>query len=162
METIEAAMARNSDVYPNNNGNVTGAEVARIAQIHPTTLFSPKQIEVGALVSIWVDLVKITTRNAPASSARRTPAEHIADWKFAYENLRQNYRVTELELQEKEADCSDLGKQLAEAIVQNGKLDALVKEFRMRLDQASRGRRTDPSPVSNIVALRPQTPYPDS
>jgi len=103
MSAIEEEMAANDGIYPQNNGAVSAAEVARRAGVHSTTFFSPKQRALGEEVRAW--LAKLKKRNAvTVATVKRSLAERIADWKALYEGLAQSHRDTELQLQQVEAE----------------------------------------------------------
>lgn len=100
---IEDEMTRNGGVYPHNGGALSGAEVARRAGIHPTTLFSPKQRDLGAEVKQWLARVK-DGKVVGRGRVRRELVDRISDWKALYDGLAQSHRDTELELQQTEAN----------------------------------------------------------
>ncbi|ANB71150.1 hypothetical protein BCh11DRAFT_04144 [Burkholderia sp. Ch1-1] len=103
MADIEDEMARNEGIYPHNGGALSGAEIARRAGIHPTTLFSPKQRDFGSEVKQWLERIK-EGKVVGRGPVRRELADRIADWKALYDGLAQSHRDTELELQQTEAD----------------------------------------------------------
>ena len=53
--TIQQEMAANDGIYPSNGGAISMNEVARRAKISETTLFSPKQKELGKFVKDWIE-----------------------------------------------------------------------------------------------------------
>jgi hypothetical protein len=111
MAAIEKEMASNDGVYPQNNGAVSAAEVARRAGVHATTFFSPKQRELGEQVRSWLESLK-KSKAISVQTVKRSLAERIADWKVMYEGLAQSHRDTELVLQQVEAELSQSRKQL--------------------------------------------------
>lgn len=112
MAAIEQEMASNDGIYPQNGGAVSAAEVARRAGVHSTTLFSPKQRELGEEVRAWLESLK-KRRAVSVSAVKRSLAERIADWKELYEGLAQSHRDTELHLQQVEAELGQAREQLA-------------------------------------------------
>lgn len=111
MALIEQEMAGNDGVYPHKGGAVSGAEVARRAGVHPTTLFSPKQRELGDEVRRWLEALK-QRHAASVATVKRSLADRISDWKDLYNGLAQSHRDTELELQQTEAELSQVREQL--------------------------------------------------
>ena len=104
MALIVMESKQNGGAYPLNGGAVSLAEVARRADVHVTTLFSPTQRELGAEVRNW--LLGIKSQKCPSknSSNRRDLATRISDWKILYDGLAQSHNDTELALQQAEAE----------------------------------------------------------
>lgn len=111
MKTIEKEMADNDGLYPHNKGAVNLAEVARRAEIHNTTLFSPKQRDFGKEVKTWLELLK-AEKVVGRGPVRREMSERVADWKRLYDGLAQSHRDTELELQQALAEKNELQVEL--------------------------------------------------
>jgi AraC-like DNA-binding protein len=103
MEIIERELADTENKYPHYKGDLSLNELARRANVHPTTFFSPKQREFGLEVKKWLGEIK-TGKVIGRGAVRRDLAERIADWKALYDSLAQSHRDTELELQQTEAD----------------------------------------------------------
>lgn len=125
LAAIEDEMAANGGIYPHNGGALSGAEIARRAGIHPTTLFSPKQRDLGSEVKQWLERIK-EGRIVGRGLVRRELAERVADWKALYDGLAQSHRDTELELQQAEVD---LEKAQAEIKKLQGVVDRLTKQL---------------------------------
>lgn len=112
MATIEQEMAANGGIYPQNKGAVSAAEVARRADVHTTTFFSPKQRDLGNEVRAWLDSLK--KREAVSVRAiKRSLAERISDWRELYDGLAQSHRDTELQLQQVESELAKVRELLA-------------------------------------------------
>ncbi len=111
MATIEKEMADNDGIYPHNKGALSKAEVARRADIHPTTFHTEKQRKLGGEVQTWLDDLK-EKKVVGRGSVRRELADRVADWKQQYEGLQQSHRDTELELQQVQADLQTLQKEM--------------------------------------------------
>lgn len=112
MATIEKEMADNDGIYPLNKGALSKAEVARRADIHPTTFHTAKQRAFGeAVVQPWLDGLK-ETKVVGRGPVRRELADRVADWKEQFEGLQQAHRDTELELQQTQAERQQLQDQL--------------------------------------------------
>jgi hypothetical protein len=139
MAAIEQEMTANDGIYPHNNGALSGAEVARRAGVHPTTLFSPKQRTLGGEVKDWLEALK-KRKTVGAGPVRRALADRIADWRQMYEGLAQSHRDTELLLQQTQVDLESTAKQLEQVLLER---DALREQL------AKRG-------PSTVVALPPK------
>lgn len=111
MKAITEEMAENEGIYPQNKGAVSAAEVARRAGVHPTTLFSPRQRELGNEVKAWVTSLK-AEEVVGRGPVRRALAERISDWKNLYEGLAQSHRDSELQLQAAEAELERVRAEL--------------------------------------------------
>lgn len=103
MGAIEAEMKANNGIYPHNGGAISKNEVARRAEINPTTLFSPKQRALGERVSLWLNRLK-NKETVGRMRVRRTFAERAEDWKTRYLALQNSHIKTELDLQQAEAE----------------------------------------------------------
>lgn len=103
MSSIVAEMNANGGIYPQNGGAVSKNEVARRAGISTTTLFSPKQKELGQQVSLWLDTLK-KKETVGRQRVRRSYAERAEDWKARYLALQDSHVKTELDLQQAEAE----------------------------------------------------------
>jgi hypothetical protein len=130
MATIEAEIKANVGVYPANGGAISKNEVARRADIGPSTLFSPKQRVLGNQVLQWV---KDLEQKADTGRMRvqRTYAQRAEDWKTEYLAIVDNYRKTELLLQSAQAERDE-----ALALVDKLKAEnvALLEQLRMATD----------------------------
>lgn len=125
MELIKKEMAENEGTYPQNKGAVSAAEVARRAAVHPTTLFSQNQRELGNEVRKWVQALK-KKEIVGRIPVRRTLAHRIADWKELYDRLAQTHRDTELELQATEAELEGLRADLNRIVRENAALEKIL------------------------------------
>ena len=103
MTTIEAEIKANGGVYPANGGAVSKNEVARRAEISPSTLFSPKQRALGDRVLQWVEDLE-QKAGTGRMRVQRTYAQRAEDWKTEYLAVVDNYRRAELLLQSAQAE----------------------------------------------------------
>jgi hypothetical protein len=126
LELIKREMAENNGIYPENEGAISLNEVARRAGIGMTTLFAPKQSDLRKQVKEWLDSLK-KTEVVGRETTRRKLTERVADWQQAYNDIREQFILVELELQ-------DARVQL-EAMQQ--KYDALLVELRSRPSNVS-------------------------
>lgn len=139
MTNIEKEMTDNDGIYPHNKGALSLAEVARRADIHPTTFHTAKQQTFGKEVKAWLDALK-EEKVVGRGPVRRELADRVADWKQQYEGLQQAHRETELELQQVQAEWQQL----------QDELDKLRREHERVLKQlaAATGEK--------VVPLRPK------
>ena len=113
MSKIYEEVCSNGGVYPFNKGSLSSAELCRRADIHPTTLFTPKQRELGREVNEWLERVK-TGNIVGRAAVRRSLGERIEDWRQLYNALAQAHRDTELELQQLEFEKNHLLKDVTD------------------------------------------------
>lgn len=126
MATIQTEMAANNGIYPENGGAVSMNEVARRAKISETTLFSPKQKELGKIVKTWVESLK-KKEVVGRMRVRRTVFERSEDWRKKYLALQDSHIATELDLQDAKVQLQGAQQSLAEL---NNKYDALLEQMR--------------------------------
>jgi len=126
MLTIQKEMAANNGIYPENGGAVSMNEVARRAKISETTLFSPKQKELGKLVKAWIESLK-KKEVVGRMRVQRTVFERSEDWRKKYLALQDAHIATELDLQDAKVQLQDAQKNLAEL---NNNYDALLEQMR--------------------------------
>lgn len=129
MVTIQKEMAANNGIYPENGGAVSMNEVARRAKISETTLFSPKQKELGKNVKAWVESLK-KTEIVGRKKVQRTLFERSEDWRQKYLALQDAHIATELDLQDSKVQFQNTAKALAEL---EYKYDALLEQIRAGL-----------------------------
>jgi AraC-like DNA-binding protein len=126
MKTIQKEIADNQGIYPVNGGAVSMNEVARRAKISSTTLFSPKQKELGKVVKAWVDSLK-KTEVVGRKRVQRTVFERSEDWRNLFLALQDTHIATELDLQDAKVQLQNAQQSLAEL---TDKYDALREQFR--------------------------------
>lgn len=127
MDTIVAEIKANDGIYPANGGAVSKNEVARRAGISLSTLFSPKQKELGERVSLWLETLK-KRETVGRMRVRRSFAQRAEDWKARYLALQDTHIKTELDLQSAQAE-RDEALALAEKLRDEN--SALVEQLRM-------------------------------
>lgn len=126
MVTIQKEMVTNNGIYPENGGAVSMNEVARRAKISETTLFSPKQKELGKIVKTWVDSLK-KKEVVGRMRVRRTIFERSEDWRKKYLALQDSHIATELDLQDAKVQLQSAKQSLTEL---NKKYDTLLEHMR--------------------------------
>jgi hypothetical protein len=126
MVTIQKEMAANNRIYPENGGAVSMNEVARRAKISETTLFSPKQKDLGKHVKAWVESLK-KTEVVGRKNVQRTVFERSEDWRHKYLALQDAHIATELDLQDAKVQLQDTQKALTEL---KDNYEALLEQMR--------------------------------
>lgn len=140
MVTIQKEMTANNGIYPVNGGAVSMNEVARRAKISETTLFSPKQKELGKIVKTWVEFLK-RKEVVGRMRVRRTVFERSENWRMKYLALQDTHIATELDLQDAKVQLQDAQKALSEL---KDKYDALLEQMR-----SSAASKVTPFPKGN-------------
>lgn len=135
MVTIQKEMAANNGIYPENGGAVSMNEVARRAKISETTLFSPKQKELGRHVKAWVESLK-KTAVVGRKNVQRTVFERSEDWRNKYIALQDSHIATELDLQDAKVQLQDVQKVLTE----------LKEKYELMLEQMRAGAASKVTP----------------
>jgi len=126
MVFVQREMAANGGIYPANGGAVSMNEVARRAGISETTLFAPKQKELGKIVKAWVESLK-KKEVVGRTRVRRTVFERSDDWRKLYLAVKDQHILLELELQDAQVKLEDERKKLTELTEQ---YDALLQQMR--------------------------------
>lgn len=126
MVTIRNEMTANNGIYPQNGGAVSMNEVARRAKISETTLFSPRQKELGKNVKTWIASLK-KTEVVGRKNAQRSVFERAEAWRTKYLALQDAHIGTELDLQDSKVQLQDAQKALADL---NAKYDTLLEQMR--------------------------------
>lgn len=127
MRTIQDEMDANQGIYPANGGAVSMNEVARRASISLTTLFSPKQKELGKTVKAWIESLK-KTEVVGRKRVQRTVFERSEDWRELFLGLQDAHIATELDLQDAKVQLENTRQTLAEL---TNKYDALLEQLRV-------------------------------
>lgn len=127
MDAIMTEMKANGGIYPANGGAVSKNEVARRAGISLTTLFSPKQKELGQKVTLWLDALK-KKETIGRQRVRRSFVERAEDWKSRYLALQDSHIKTELDLQHAQAERDEA---VAEAQRLCDEKAALLEQLRL-------------------------------
>lgn len=125
MKTIEQEMAANEGIYPHNGGALSAAELARRADVHPTTFFTKKQVALGEDVKDWLKKTK-ESNIVGKGPVRRNLSDRLDDWKSLYEGLAQSHRDTELELQQIAAELKEAHGEIDRVRGENERLRALL------------------------------------
>lgn len=126
LREIEKEMDGNKGIYPHNKGAISAAEVARRADVHQTTFFGPKQVELGNEVRAWLKRMK-EGRIVGRGRVRRALADRVGAWKELYDGLAQSHRDTELDLQQAKADLDKAHDQLQLLKSENDRLTSILQ-----------------------------------
>ena len=126
LRIVEVEIAGNEGIYPHNKGAVSLAEVARRADVHPTTFFGPKQREFGEEVKAWLKTLK-TKETIGRGPVRRELTTRVADWARLYGNLQQSHRDSELDLQQCQAELAAAEKEVIRLQLENTRLQDLLE-----------------------------------
>ena len=121
METIQTKIKGNGGIYPSNGGAVSMNEVARVANISQTTLFSPKQKALGQEVRVWVQSLK-KKEVVGRMRVQRTTQERAEDWRKKCIDMQNAFVGTELELQDTKALLEQATEQLDKLRSENSTL----------------------------------------
>jgi hypothetical protein len=127
MDAITAEMKANGGIYPLNGGAVSKNEVARRAGISETTLFAPKQKELGKKVSLWIEALK-KNETIGRQRVRRSFEERAEDWKSNYLSLQNSHIKTELDLQFAQSERDEATAEVQRLRNQNA---ALLDQLRL-------------------------------
>lgn len=121
METILAQIKENGGIYPKNGGAVSMNEVARVANISQTTLFSPKQKALGQVVKAWLGSLK-KKEVIGRMRVQRKSTERADDWRRKYLDMQNAFVGTELELQDTKALLEQAREDIDKLRAQNSAL----------------------------------------
>ena len=128
--TIQQEMAANDGIYPSNGGAISMNKVARRAKISETTLFSPKQKELGKFVKDWIESLK-KKAIVGRKNVQRSHFERSKDWHKKYLSLQDAHITTELELQDAKVQLQEAHQSLADL---KEKYSALLEQLHQRTD----------------------------
>ncbi|MBB2777878.1 UNVERIFIED_ORG: hypothetical protein HNP28_003220 [Comamonas terrigena] len=129
MSVIEVEMNANNDIYPHRNGSLSIAEVARRANIHPTSFYTEKLKGLGAEVKIWLNKIK-NQKLVGSGKVKKTLTARVGEWKKLYDGLLQSHHVSELELQQAQADLLDSKNKIIELEKDIARLNAIVVDLK--------------------------------
>lgn len=127
METIQRDMQENGGIYSKNGGAISMNEVARVAKISETTLFTPKQKAFGRSVKAWVESLK-KKEVVGRMRVRRTFYERADDWRKKFLDLQDAHIATELELQDAKVELEQAQEDVSRLRAENA---ALLEQTRL-------------------------------
>lgn len=126
---IADEMAANGGIYPRNGGAVSVAEIARRAGINEATFYKKDNTALKEHVSLWLDTLKkkgIVGR----MRVRKTFQQRAENWKEKYNALQNRHIITELQLQQLQAEN-----------------EKLQRDFSALLEQMRRGAASKVTPI---------------
>lgn len=121
---IEADVRAHGGVYSGNDGEVSMAEVARLANVNPRSFYSPKLRTFGEEVKTWTEQFAAADEGEGERRPGKTMQERYDEVRAENEGLKETCRVTELELQNAEAKLEASEKRVAELA---GEVERLTK-----------------------------------
>lgn len=107
MSQIQADVDNNRDVYPQNKGVVSQAEVARRAGIHPVTLHKPHYSALVKEVQAWVAQIKAAAV-VGHKRVRRDLQSRVAEHEQVRAALVESLRISEVDLEHSKQELAEL------------------------------------------------------
>jgi len=132
MQRIEAAiraiadeMQANGGIYPKNGGAVSMAEVARRAETNEATFYKKDNVALKERVSLWLDTLK-KKETVGRMRVRKTFQQRAESWKEKHDALQNRHIVTELQMQQLQAEYEKLRRDY-EAMLEQMRVDGQKK-----------------------------------
>jgi hypothetical protein len=119
MRAIVEDMKANAGIYPYNGGAVSMAELARRAGINESSFYKPQNAELKERATLWLQQLQ-KKEIVGRKRVRKHQTEVIHDWKNRFEALDSHNIVTNLKLQQLEAENLKL----------KGEVEALREQLR--------------------------------
>lgn len=107
IRTIAAEMQANSGIYPNKGGAVSMAEIARRAGINEATFYKKDNTALKERASVWLDTLK-KKETVGRMRVQKTFQQRAESWKEKYDALQNRHIITELQLQQLQAEHEKL------------------------------------------------------
>ncbi len=107
IRAISDDMAGNSGIYPHNGGAVSIAEIARRAGINEATFYKKDNTALKERASLWLDTLK-KKETVGRMRVRKTFQQRAESWKEKYDALQNRHIITELQLQQLQAEHEKL------------------------------------------------------
>lgn len=122
---IRREIAANKGVYP--GGEVSYAEIARRAVVHPGTYYTPAQKDKEAHLAAKALVDEFGTPNEEQTEKpkKKSLQDRLIDSQLAFDGLATSHDLTELHLQEAEAQRDKAFEERDEALAER---DAAIKE----------------------------------
>lgn len=116
---IAEEIKANGGIYPNNGGAVSMAEIARRAGINESTFYKKDNTALKECASLWLETLK-KKETVGRMGARKTLQQRAEGWQKKYKALETRHGITELQLQQLQAQHENLQR----------KFDALLEQMR--------------------------------
>lgn len=107
IRAITSEMQANGGIYPANGGAVSMAEVARRAEINEATFYKKDNAALKERVSLWIDTLK-KHESVGRMRVRKTFQQRAEGWHQKYKALETRHGITELQLQQLQAEHEKL------------------------------------------------------
>jgi FAD/FMN-containing dehydrogenase len=129
MRTIADEMRDNGGIYPHNGGAVGMAELTRRADINESSFYKPQNAELKERATVWLQHLQ-KKEVIGRKRVRKHLREAVSDWKARFETLDSNNIVSNLKLQEIEAENLKLKAEIESLKAQLRALPSNVKSIR--------------------------------
>lgn len=107
IRAIADEMAANDGVYPRNGGAVSMAELARRAGINEATFYKKDNTALKERASLWLEALK-KKEAVGRMRVRKSFQQRAESWKEKYDALQNRHIITELQLQQLQAEHEKL------------------------------------------------------
>lgn len=154
---IRREMSSNKGVYPANGGEVSLAEIARRADVHPGTYYTTAQKgkEAHLAAKALVDELVPPVESSPQTSSRRqTLQQRLIDYQLEVDGLSASQDLTELQLQDAEAERDKAREERDEALSDRNK--AIAAKHSLQVQVESLLQRLAIAESKNVHPLRPK------
>lgn len=103
MRVILVDMKGNGGIYPHNGGAVSMAEIARRSDVNESSFYKKQNVQLKERVNLWLQQLQ-KAETIGRKRVRKHLKEVARDWKERYEALDSHNIVTNLKLQQLEAE----------------------------------------------------------
>ncbi|WGS84109.1 hypothetical protein [Methylomonas sp. UP202] len=107
IRAISDEMQVNGGIYPQNGGAVSMAEIARRAGINEATFYKKDNVALKVRASLWLETLK-KKETVGRMRVRKTHQQRAEGWKEKHDALQNRHIVTELQLQQLQAEYEKL------------------------------------------------------
>jgi len=107
IRAIAKDIGENGGIYPKNGGAVSMAELARRAGINEATFYKKGNAALKERAAQWLEALK-NKETVGRARVRKTFQERAESWKEKYGALQNRHIITELQLQQLQAEYEKL------------------------------------------------------
>ncbi|MDD1621848.1 MAG: hypothetical protein LUQ11_10245 [Methylococcaceae bacterium] len=107
IRSISDEIQTNGGIYPLNGGSVSMAEIARRAGINEATFYKKDNVALKERASLWLETLK-KKETVGRMRVRKTHQQRAESWKEKHDALQNRHIVTELQLQQLQAEHEKL------------------------------------------------------